>query len=800
MDPLSPMTYYRRHTRQTLLLVGLIALATLGVCVMVRLLDALIEQAEVSERHLTRFSLVSAIGPSLEPAVVSQIRAHPDVARVVPERSLYIGTPMNTSGGFRVFGVSDADVQFLMDICDLHLKEGRLLRPRTEEIVLSEELADALELRIGDRIGRSLNGDYYWGIPTKLTLVGILESAEHDPSASPRTHPRKGSGKPARVLTGFVSYEYLVSHELYASGRYGLIVAARDRREAQVDRFLETTVSSPEVDVWTHRRSVESLAQGRLYFHLIFSVVDCLAAGVIALVIGTIHHLALTQRLQEFGLLYADGHSKTRLIRRLTLETAAVAGIGWIAGLATSWVLFVWLTISVFPATLQLELTNLTPVWFAAPIPLTVMALSMFNITRVLWRLDPVSIIEQGKLSMEASDQRRVVKRSSAMPLSAWTFYLRHRRRCLALVVATALMLVGVAFPAFLFAVTVDANVFRFAYLHHASVVSPRGRVSIDPTVMAQIRTHPVVARVIRAARLGLTINVPPLSQNPATIHAVSEEDMQFLMNLYEMRLEEGRLPRPRSNEIAVSRPVAMNRGLHVGDKVGRPVHEDDRSIPTEMVITGILSSLARHPRGSSQWLMGFASYEYLSSHERYSSYPVGFIVVPTEGHKDELDSWLEESVASEQTSVQTYGIRLREHREMTLWMLLLCGVVESIIAVVAAVALAVLSYIFFAQRREEFGILRAMGYRRRWLVQRTVKETISAIAAAWLIGAVVCVLGLIYLQVGVYAPIGLTLDLLNPAPWLFTLPIPLAVVVASAGTIAWMLFRLDPVSIIERR
>jgi len=41
---------------------------------------------------------------------------------------------------------------------------------------------------------------------------------------------------------------------------------------------------------------------------------------------------------------------------------------------------------------------------------------------------------------------------------------------------------------------------------------------------------------------------------------------------------------------------------------------------------------------------------------------------------------------------------------------------------------------------------------------------------------------------------------LINPTPWLFTLPIPLVVVAASTSTIARMLSKLDPVSIIERR
>jgi ABC-type antimicrobial peptide transport system permease subunit len=118
----------------------------------------------------------------------------------------------------------------------------------------------------------------------------------------------------------------------------------------------------------------------------------------------------------------------------------------------------------------------------------------------------------------------------------------------------------------------------------------------------------------------------------------------------------------------------------------------------------------------------------------------------------------------------------------------------------VAAIALAVLSYTFFAQRREEFGILYAMGHSRAWLVLRTVGEATSVVAVAWLIGAAMCGIGLVYMQANVYAPKGLVLDVFNTAPWLFTLPMPLAVVAVSGGLVAWMLSRLDPVSVIEER
>jgi hypothetical protein len=55
-------------------------------------------------------------------------------------------------------------------------------------------------------------------------------------------------------------------------------------------------------------------------------------------------------------------------------------------------------------------------------------------------------------------------------------------------------------------------------------------------------------------------------------------------------------------------------------------------------------------------------------------------------------------------------------------------------------------------------------------------------------------------MQALVYAPRGLSLRFFDITPWLFTLPIPLAVVLVSAGTIGRMLRRLDPVLVIEGR
>jgi ABC-type lipoprotein release transport system permease subunit len=815
MNPLSPLTYYLRHKRSALLLMGLITLATLGIYIMVGLLDSLTENLDILSGQLTRFSLVyPATSDSLDPTVVSRIRVHSHVAQVIQAERLYINMPLGVAtGSWSMLGVSEADIPVLMEICDVRLKEGRLLQPRTNEIVLSEEIARALGLHIGDQIGQSINDDYYGNFPTEMVLVGILEgdpstSSGQAPSASlpstalgaGRTGPSAGPEPSIRV--GFASREYLESHELH-SRPSGLIVVAREGSKATVDEFLETTILSARTDVETAARLFAMTDRVRRSFHLVCGVIDCLVAVVVALVVGVINQIALTRRLPDLGLLHALGHHRSRLVYRLTLETTVVAGIGWTIGLALSRLSLAWVRANLYePSGMELSLTNLTPVWFAVPIPLVVIGFAAFSITRVFARLDSVAIIERGKLSVEARHRRRAVKSSSARPLSSRTFYLRHRRRGLMQVAAVALMILGIVFPMFLTSAMVDAqDPFFLNYLRHVSEVRPGVGRAVDPGTTGQIRTHPSIARVIPATPLGLTINIPPLTITQARIYGVSEQDLPVLIDLFGMQLKEGRLPHPRSNEIVLSEALALNRDLRVGDKVGRPVHEQDEDIspemqdadmPTEMVVVGVLAS--------KDVSLGFVSQEYLEGHELYSDWGVNLLVVPAKGRKAELDAWLEVHVVSEQTSVSTYGATLREKRQSILVMYLVFAALESMIAIVAATALTVLNHIFFAQRQEEFGILHAVGRSRPWLILRAARESGSVVAVGWLIGAALCIVGLICAQASVYGPRGLSLDFFNPAPWVFTLPIPLTVVAASAGTVARMLSRLDPVSIIERR
>jgi ABC-type lipoprotein release transport system permease subunit len=354
------------------------------------------------------------------------------------------------------------------------------------------------------------------------------------------------------------------------------------------------------------------------------------------------------------------------------------------------------------------------------------------------------------------------------------------------------LVILGVAFPALLFAPTLDVQKpFFLNYTAHVSVLSPGVGLSAEPGLVGQIRAHPAVERVVPVRPLSLGISIPPATLMQASIYGVYEDDLEYLVQLFEMSLEQGRLPRPHSNEILLSRALALNRDLQVGDSVGLPVNESDENIPTELVVVGILSGDVE---------TGFLSAEYMESHELYGAAPVHLFLTPIEGRRAEMDEWLRVAALPSGSRVTTFDELVREVRQAKQGMMLLFAAIESTVALVAAVAMAALNHIFFSQRQDEFGVLHAAGFSRGWLVRRAFRETALVVGLAWMLGAVLCLVAMALSQAFMYGPLGLSFDLTDPTPWLFTLPLPLAVVGVSIGTVARTLGRLDPVSIVERR
>jgi ABC-type lipoprotein release transport system permease subunit len=770
------------------MLLSLISLVTAGLYLMGALTWAIFtEPTRSNYMYLSKINVVKPFsGIGLDPAVVTQIRNNPDVERVLPASiSIGIGIPEAMGGQnnwINLLALQEEDVPYILEKYEATLVEGQMLQPRTNGIILSKQVAAALDVQVGDVIHNGVDLRRYGTILEPMEIVGILESD---------------------IRLGILSYEYISNHELYRDNlATQFIVVARQGYELKVDDFLLGEIKSPRVNAWTFQDLMAGLARDYQQTALLVFPIAVFAALAVTIIVGVANRMALTQRLSEFGILHAAGHSKRWLTRRLAAETTVLASVGWIAGILFSRLALYLIEWTLFaPRGHDLTVTW-APITLVILIPISVVAFTLLNARRTLSRLDAVSIVERGELDPQSGPQRKATT-SQARPLSSLTFFKRHKRRAVLLTGAMSLVIVAIALIIFVFAASFDALEANQGDLLRTSLVAPRPGSDLDPGVVAQVRTHPSVERVVPyTAYWLLNIFIPPFSNTGIGSYGLCEEDMHYLVELYGLELEEGQLPRPYTNEVVIPKAVAQNRNLEVGDVLGDPDHPAYPGAPnlsTEFVISGIF---VPPPAQEENWF-SFISLEFLESHEAFEipqEFVFPLVVVPRAGQKDVLDDWLESTVASDDVLVLTYRQQHAQHQERMRTLLSTMGLMEVVFTVVTAVALAVLNYISVSQRRSELGVLSALGHGNWRLVWRLLRETAFTTGAAWGISIALCCVGMLAFQFGVFVPLGLRLNVINPIPWLFTLPIPVAVLAVTSGTVARTLSKLDPVSIIERR
>jgi ABC-type lipoprotein release transport system permease subunit len=787
MNPLSPFTYALRHKRLVLTLIAFQALAVAGLYLLIGLmLESYITPHYTMNRYLCKFSLVQPDqGNALSADATGRILANSDVEQTVPYNALEIMVP-NLGGlmfSFRLIGLRKADVAHVMERSGVFLKEGEWLEPGTNGMMLSEEVARALKLNIGDEISRSVDETYYPSIIRPLRLVGIL------------------SGD---VRLAVVSYEYLESQEAYRNqAAPGLLVLARPGREAAVDEFLVRQAAGAKIKTYGLQALEKIAAESEMAVLFIFGPIVILLSIAVALVINVIHQIAFTRRLPELGALMAVGRGKGWLVRRLAWETSVPALCGWAFGIALAVGTMAVLSDSLYaPVGFAFHPVEPPAILLLVPVPLTVIGLTLLSVTRAFARMDAVAIVERGDLSMEGEARSSKGRPANQpKPLAAITFYRRHKRRAAMTAGAMGMMVMGVALLVFIMTAVFDVTKPSVNNLSRMSLVSPNSP-ELEKTLTDRIRTSPMVERIIRAYPVyAIDIILPPVNTyTPVETYAVAAEDMAYLAGLYRLELAEGRMPAPGAAEIVLPWALAKNRGLAVGDVIGgrgHPAYEGAQALPSELTVSGIFARVENPDE--ENWL-SFMSLEFVEpSRTEWKSAPL-LIVTAESGQKTELDAWLEGEIGGVGSNVRTYGKLEAFFQKITAIGLFTISLMESVIALVAALALAGLNYVFITQRRSEFNLLNALGFSRPQLILRIGRETLFTTGAAWLAGALGCAALVVLMQVGMYEPVGFRLDFFNPIPWLFTLPVPAAVLAVSVATAAAMLSRLDPVAVIERR
>lgn len=329
-----------------------------------------------------------------------------------------------------------------------------------------------------------------------------------------------------------------------------------------------------------------------------------------------------------------------------------------------------------------------------------------------------------------------------------------------------------------------------YSYSKNYVAVTPRGNPFLTPLLRQAVEQNSPVEleRVITIQGSG--IQVKSIVGNwPFVVLGLESGDMDYYLNRLKGKLVDGRLPRPGEPEAVISEPLARNLNLKIGDILQKPLDSDNFS-PKEVKVVGIANS--------ENWF-AFSSIEYLRANH-FPNIDAFMAFAKTPSDQLTLDNWTEKELSGENAVVYTY--RKLEEQADTMFNILyqILNVVIGTLVIVITLMMGMLINIFLSQRVQEFGLLQALGYTKRSLLNRVLLETTIFVVGGWILGLGVAYGLLNLVKVTLMDPRAFALETVDLAAYLYSVPVPIAIFTVSLVTV-WVKFKkFDPVGIVERR
>src|SRR6185436_9577041 len=307
-------------------------------------------------------------------ALIQDIAAHPATERVIDARNCFVR--VKTLIGPMPFNLRASrreEMDYLLKRVNARLKEGSLPRAGTSEVALHENIMQANGWSIGREFGIDVDEEDW--MPGRFRVVGVLEG-------------------PTPI--GVCSFEFLNNPLQYAFSAKlweRIVAVAKPGRIAELNAYLR---SLKDVKVYDKTRAVDDVVQGFDRIILVFRFISITLIVVVSFVVGLLNSIFFAQRIDEFAVLLAIGHTKRRLFRMVFGETALMMALSWALGLALGLGLFAaFRNIVLLPRGIPIPFWHAGPLLVSLALPVVAQVFAGMTVLGRLRRIDPVQIIER---------------------------------------------------------------------------------------------------------------------------------------------------------------------------------------------------------------------------------------------------------------------------------------------------------------------------------------------------------------------------------------------------------------------
>ncbi|MBX3117899.1 MAG: ABC transporter permease [Fimbriimonadaceae bacterium] len=329
-----------------------------------------------------------------------------------------------------------------------------------------------------------------------------------------------------------------------------------------------------------------------------------------------------------------------------------------------------------------------------------------------------------------------------------------------------------------------------YSYSKSMVGVSPRGDVAATPVIEETLKKESPyeLDRVFTCRVTGAVVN-SIVGKWPFVVLGMAPDDAKYYLDRLNVQSLQGRMPAPGAPEVLISEPVARNLKIKIGQELLGPTKADFYS-PKSVKVVGIAET--------DKWVM-LSDIEY----QRQNHFPpIDNVIAMTKdpAEIDALGRWSEERFKGQRAAVFSYHILERDTNDNFGTLYRVLDVVIGTLVLVITVMMGMLINIYTGQRIVEFGLLQAIGYTKRQLIARVMKETILVLAAGWVLGVAASFVLLSIVEQKLFVPNAYFISTADPIAYAYTIPVPLAIMIVGVATVILRFRQFDPVTIVERR
>jgi len=396
-------------------------------------------------------------------------------------------------------------------------------------------------------------------------------------------------------------------------------------------------------------------------------------------------------------------------------------------------------------------------------------------------------------MGLRAADSAKAKKVRSAArmnPLSPSTFLLRNARQTipLTLVLVLAVMLVA-GIISMINSIPLSIRTI-YSYSKGFTGVTPRGDATQTQPILNEIkRESPVEIDRVITCRTAATVVQSIVGKWAFYAVGMSQPDIDYYLQRQGVTSIDGRKPEPGEAAAIISEPVARNLNLQIGSELLGPTKEEGYS-PFKVSVAGIAKT--------DRWLM-VLPIEYLRENH-FPPIDLGIVVAKDPNQQETLDRWAEERFKGRRASILAFFQIEKSTNEMFQTLYMILNVVIGTLVLVITFMMGLLINIYQSQRLVEFGLLQAIGYTKRQILNRVLVETVLVVFIGWALGLATAY-GLLNLAKRVMMdPKAYALNPLDPVAYAYTIPLPIAILAVAAATIVLRFRKFDPIGVVERR